>query len=87
MRTDVAPDRQTAHDLVERLRPEQLTAAISLLQFMLLDPVSRALASAPIDDEPETEYERSAVREADEWFAQHEAGIAHDEVKRQLGIE
>lgn len=56
-------------------------------QFTLADPVSRALACAPIDDEPETEEERAAVREADAWFAQHPAGISHDEVNRQFGIE
>ncbi|MDA1314783.1 MAG: hypothetical protein O2968_15730 [Acidobacteria bacterium] len=40
-----------------------------------------------MDDEPETEEERAAVREADAWFAQHPAGISHDEVNRQFGIE
>ena len=87
MQTDVVPDRQTAHALVERLRSEELAGVIAFLQFMLSDPVSRALASAPIDDEPETEDERDAVREADSWFAQQGSGIAHDEVERQLGIK
>jgi len=87
MHTDVVPDRQAAHELVERLRPEQLTTVVSLLQFMLSDSVSRALASAPIDDEAETEDERDAVRDADDWFAQREVGISHDEVKRQFGLE
>ena len=87
MQTDVAPDRQTAHELVERLTPDQLAGVIALLQFMLSDPVSRALAAAPIDDEAETEDEQDAVGEADAWFAQQGSGIAHDEVKRQLGVK
>lgn len=87
MHSDHAPTRQTAHELVERLQPEQVAAVVSLLQFMLLDPVSRALSSAPFDDEPETDDERDAVREADDWFAQQETGIRHDEVKRQLRLE
>jgi hypothetical protein len=30
----------------------------------MLDPVSLAIAQAPVDDEPETEEERQAVAEA-----------------------
>lgn len=87
MHSDGAPERQKAHELVERLQPEQVTAVVSLLQFMLSDPVSRALSSAPLDDETETDDERDAVREADDWFVQQGSGIPHDEVKRQLGLE
>ncbi len=79
-------ERQQAHELIERLRPEQVSALISLLQFMLLDPVSRALASAPVDDEPETERERRAVAEADDWFDKNRRGIPFEEVLGDLGL-
>lgn len=37
----------------------------------MLDPVSRAIANAPIDDEPETEHERNAIAEADAWLVEN----------------
>jgi len=76
-----------AHQLIDRLEPGQLRALISLVQFMLLDPVSRALASAPLDDEDETEDERRAVAESKEWFEkQNGQGIPHKEVLAEFGL-
>ena len=46
-------ERQEVHSLVARLAPSQLAAVRSLLKVML-DPVSRAIANAPADDEPES---------------------------------
>jgi hypothetical protein len=61
------PDtRHHVHALVDRLPPVQLAALQGLLQSML-DPLSRKLALAPLDDEPFTEEDRLAVAEADEW--------------------
>jgi hypothetical protein len=48
----VMEDKQQIHELIDKLAPSQLAAVRSLLQGML-DPVSRAIANAPIDDEPE----------------------------------
>ena len=42
-------DKQHAHELIERLAPSQVPAVIGMLE-RLLDPVSRAVANAPIDD-------------------------------------
>jgi hypothetical protein len=53
-------DRQHAHKLIGELAPSQLPAAIGMLE-RLLDPVARAIANAPVDDEPENEDERKAV--------------------------
>jgi hypothetical protein len=58
-----ASDKHQAHDLIERLAPTQVSAVVGLLEAML-DPVSRAIANAPVDDEPETEEEREAVAES-----------------------
>src|ERR1700730_12842108 len=55
-------ERQQAHSLLDRLPPDQLAAVLGLLETML-DPIDRNLALAPIDDEPETEKERSTVAE------------------------
>lgn len=47
----------------------------------MLDPVSRAIANAPVDDEPETQEERDAVAESKAWFAQRGGqGISDEEV-------
>ena len=48
--------KQLAHELIDRLSAGQVSAAVNLLEAML-DPVSVALASAPIDDEPVGEEE------------------------------
>lgn len=39
-------DKQHAHELIERLAPSQLPAAVGMLEG-LLDPLGRTLASAP----------------------------------------
>lgn len=71
-------ERQQVHSLVDKLASSQLTAVHSLLAVML-DPVSRAIANAPLDDETETGEERQAVAEADEWL-KHNTPIPFDDV-------
>lgn len=59
----MADTKEHAHELIDRLPPTQLSAAVGLLEAML-DPVSRAIVNAPVDDEPENEAERQAVAES-----------------------
>jgi hypothetical protein len=63
---------------------EKLNAVRGLLEVMV-DPVSRALANAPIDDEPITEEEERAVAEAREWL-KHNPGIPFEQVVADLGF-
>ena len=77
-------EKQQAHELIERLPPTQLTAVVGLLEAML-DPVSRAIANAPPDDEPESDEERRAVAEAKEWL-QHHPGIPFEEILAEFGL-
>jgi hypothetical protein len=77
-------EKQQAHELIERLPPAQLAAVVGLLQAML-DPVSRAIANAPLDDEPESDEERRAVAEAKEWLQRH-PGIPFEEVLAEFGL-
>ena len=49
--------RQHVHELIDRLRSSQLVAVAGLLEAML-DPVSRAIANAPPDDEPVADEDR-----------------------------
>jgi len=78
--------RRHAHEIIDHMSETELSTAIGLLE-KFVDPVTLALLNAPIDDEPETEEERLAVAESEEWLKQNGGeGIPHEEVKRQLGL-
>jgi hypothetical protein len=77
-------EKQQAHELIERLPPAQLTAVVGLLEA-ILEPVSRAITNAPLDDEPESDEERRAVAEAKEWL-RHHPGIPFEEVLADFGL-
>jgi hypothetical protein len=78
----MADTKEHAYELIDRLPQAQLSAVVSLLEAML-DPVSSAIANAPMDDEPETAEERRAVAESKAWFERHGGqGISHEEVSR-----
>ncbi len=82
----MADPKEQAHELIERLAPRQINAVVGLLEAML-DPVSRAIANAEVDDEPESEQERHAVDESKNWFAQRGGqGIPHEEVLTDFGV-
>jgi len=61
------PKRELAQQLLNQLAPDQVAAVVHLMEVML-DPLARKLALAPVDDEPFTEEDRQAVAEADEWL-------------------
>lgn len=81
---DSIQQKRQAHIMLDLLAPEKLSAVVGLLEVML-DPVARALANAPIDDEPVTEEDEKAVEEAREWL-RHNKGIPHEQVLAELGI-
>jgi hypothetical protein len=73
-------EKNHAHELIERLAPSQVSAVVGLLEAML-DPVSRAISDAPVDDESETDQERRAVAESKDWFERRNGqGISHEDV-------
>jgi hypothetical protein len=84
MASDLTQEKQQLHELVDQLAPSQVRAVRGLLQVML-DPVSRAIANAPADDEPLTAEEARALDEAREWL-QHNRPIPHEQVLAELGI-
>ena len=53
-------DRQELHTLVDHIPATDLPAARKMLRA-LADPVELAILHAAVDDEPETEEERTAV--------------------------
>ena len=79
-----AEQKQHAHELVERLDAGQLNAVVRLLEVMT-NPVARALANAPIEEEPISEEEIKALDEAREWV-KHNKPIPHEQVLAELGI-
>jgi len=84
MASDSGKEKQQAHELLDQLAPTQLSAVVGLLEVMV-DPVSRAIAQAPVDDEKLSPEGEKALREAREW-SKHNAGISHEEVLADLGI-
>ena len=80
MNTEIEHARQ----LLDHLAPDQVAAVVHLMEVML-DPVSRALANAPFDDEPVTEEEERDVAEAREWL-KHNPGIPFEQVVTELGF-
>lgn len=82
--TAVNPE-QVAHELIERMSPGQVSAVVGLLEVML-DPVSVALACAPIDDEPVSEAEKRDIAEARAEIARGKV-VSHDEVLAEFGLK
>jgi hypothetical protein len=83
-RPTIEQRRQRILEGLERLDDEGILRVDWFIKAILEDdPVLMSLASAPEDDEPETEEERRAVAEA---MKEVEAGLSipHEEARRQL---
>jgi hypothetical protein len=52
---------------------------------MILDPVARSLATAPVDDEPLTEEEGQALNASKECFGRNR-GTPHEEILAEFGL-
>ena len=78
-------DKQHAHALVDRVPADQMMAAVRFLEFLLLDSVDRALATAPVEDEEISQEEEEAVARSKEWF-KHNEGIPFEQVATDLGL-
>jgi hypothetical protein len=80
----MATDKQHAHQLLDQLNGGQLAAVVHLLEVMT-DPVVRAIANAPVDEEPLTAEEIQALDKSREWL-KHNQGIPHEQVLAEFGI-
>jgi hypothetical protein len=76
--------KQQAHELIDCMAPGQIAAVVGLLKIML-DPVDRAIANAPFEDEPISDEENRAVAASKEWLKDHEP-IANEEVLAEFGL-
>lgn len=85
---ETVPDKQHAHELIERLLDSQISTAVRFLEFMLLDPVARGVATAPPDDEPVTEQDRRRFHEGQAWFRQRGGkGIPMEDVLAEFDLK
>jgi hypothetical protein len=51
-----------------------------------LDPVARAIANAPIDDEPENELEKAKVLESKTWLESGGKPLSHEELLADFAL-
>lgn len=79
-----AHTKEHAHELIDRMAPGQVAAAVGLLETML-DPFARALANAPIDDEPVSEEEAREIEAAHASLDRGE-GVSHEDVLAEYGL-
>ncbi len=84
MEPNLNQERQQAHALLDMLPVEKLNAVRTLLEVMV-DPLPRALALAPVEDEeitPETAASLDCARAS---VARGE-GIPHEAILREFGL-
>jgi hypothetical protein len=85
---ETMPEKQHAHQLIEQLPDSQIETAVRFLEFMLLDPVARAAATAPPDDEPVTEEDRRRFHDGQAWLRQRGGkGIPMEDVLAEFGLK
>ena len=82
--TPMPVDKQNVHEMIEQLDGSQLAALSQLLKVMI-DPVSRSLANAPVEDEP-VSAEESAALNAAHAAIQRGEGIPHEELLREFRL-
>jgi hypothetical protein len=81
---DLNSERQQAHFLLDALPDDKVSAVRSLLEVMV-EPLSRSLAKAPVEDEELTPETTAALDRARASLARGE-GVSHEEVLREFGL-
>ncbi len=83
MEPNLIEQRQQAHLLLDVLSDEKLAAVHGLLEAMV-EPLSRSLAMAPVEDDELTDEMIGALAQARESL---DAGtfISHEEILREFG--
>lgn len=81
----MADSKQHAHELIDQLAPSQLSAVVGLLEVMI-DPMLRSIADAPIEDEEILTQTAAELDSAHASIAQGE-GISHEEILSKFGMK
>jgi hypothetical protein len=84
MEPNLIQERQHAHALLDMLPAEKLNAVLSLLEVMV-EPLARSLALAPVEDEEITPETAAALDRAQSSLDRGE-GIPHEEILREFGL-
>ena len=83
MEPDLIQELRQAHALLDMLPADKLNAVRSLLEVMV-EPLSRSLALAPVEDEEITPETAATLDRARASLAAGE-GIPHEEILREFG--
>ena len=78
-------ERKQAHALLDRLSGEQLEAVRNLLEVMI-EPLARSLAAAPVEDQDIT-GETAAALDRSRASLDRGEGIPHDDILREFGLK
>jgi len=84
MEANLNRERQQAHALLDMLSAEKLNVVRSLLEVMV-EPLARSLALAPVEEEEITPETAAALDRARASLARGE-GISHEEILREFGL-
>jgi hypothetical protein len=84
MEPDLNQQREQAHTLLDMLPTEKLTAIRSLLEAMV-EPLSRPLAIAPVEEE-EITPETAAALDRARGSVVRGVGVPHEEILREFGL-
>ena len=84
MESNLDQERQQAHALLDMLPAEKLNAVRSLLEVMV-EPLARSLAMAPLENEEIAPETTAALDRARASLARGE-GIPHEEILREFGL-
>ena len=84
MEPNVNQERQQAHALLDLLSAEKVPAVRSLLEVMV-EPLARALALAPVDEE-EIAPETAAAIDRSRASLNRGEGIPYEEILREFGL-
>jgi hypothetical protein len=78
-------DRDSLHNLVERIPDAEVLAARRFLEYLVLSPAFRAAQAAPLDDEDVSAKDAEAMRRAP---IDVDAGRVsrHEDVLREFGL-
>ena len=80
--TNLQSERQQAHFLIDALPDEKIAAVRNLLEVMV-EPLARSLAMAPVEDEDLTPETAAALDRARASLLRGE-GIPHEDVLREF---
>jgi len=75
--------KEHAHALLDMLPEEKLSAVVGFLEVMV-EPLSRSLACAPLEEEEITPDTAAALERARASLARGE-GIPHEDMQREFG--